>query len=544
MTIKDWIKKKILSFLGLEQLSESPNDKRLTYISNDDDLKIEEVRANRVWYSGSGDELLNFYTERDAGGFAENPIYNRNKRNYFWSQSAQECKIKRVHSGVPNAIVTTLSNVIGMPQISVEGYDNQWEEIANENNLTTKLTQQIRPLTMALGWGGVKLNFNKNISDYPLFEFYDAEYVEYVVKQGVLVGMIFKSFYKDNHNKDYVLLETRYKAKGNSYIEYALFELKKGNVIETADLHCIPELNDLPTEPIVVEGLNEILAVPYRYFYDPNNPKYGKSIYAGKLDLFDMLDEIWSQASQTNRVSTPITWYSPDVVSRGANGQIGVPNLYNRQLVMKDGIPNGEGVVNQDIVVDQPQLNFDKYGLLARDVLDYIYTGVISSATMGQDVSKKDNADAQREKEKITIMTRNNIIAGETPSNKKLVKLALVLKEYMDTGLITKQDYNINVQYNEFANPSLENTIPVLGGAWSQGQISTEKYVDMLWGDKLTDEEKLKEIQWLDENKQKDEDFDIDALGENDERTINEPLDEYDISGEARGQENAERFTR
>ena len=42
MTIKDWIKKKILSFLGLEQLSESPNDKRLTYISNDDDLKIEE----------------------------------------------------------------------------------------------------------------------------------------------------------------------------------------------------------------------------------------------------------------------------------------------------------------------------------------------------------------------------------------------------------------------------------------------------------------------------------------------------------------------
>ena len=141
-------------------------------------------------------------------------------------------------------------------------------------------------------------------------------------------------------------------------------------------------------------------------------------------------------------------------------------------------------------------------------------------------------------------MTRNNIIAGETPSNKKLVKLALVLKEYMDTGFITKQDYNINVQYNEFANPSLENTIPVLGGAWSQGQISTEKYVNMLWGDKLTDEEKLKEIQWLDENKQKDEDFDIDALGENDERTINEPLDEYDISGEARGQENAERFTR
>lgn len=512
MTIKEWIKNKIMKFLGLEKLAESPNDERLTYITNDEEIKIAEIRANRVWFIGSGDELLNYYTQRDAGGFAENPIYNRNMRNYFWSLSANECKIKRVHTGIPNAIVTTLSNVIGMPQITEDS--GLWDAIAEENDFNTKLTQQIRPLTMALGWGGTKINFNKNLSKHPLIEFYDAEYVEYIIKGGVLFGMIFKSYYKDKHNKNYVLLETRYRANGNSYIEYSLFELKKGNTIDKVDLDTIPELADLPKEPLVIEGLDEVLAVPFRYFYDANNPKYGRSIYAGKIDLFDMLDEVWSQASATNRVSTPITWYSRDVLSRGANGEVGVPSLYNRILIAKDGVPNGEGQANQDIFVDQPQLNFDKYGLLAKDVLDNVFIGVISPASMGIDVAKKDNADAQREKEKVTIMTRQNIVAGETKSLNKLVRLCLLIQGYMLDGRIDLgKDYNINIRYNEFANPSLETTLPTLGSAWSQGQISTEKYVEYLWGDKLTDEEKAKEIAWLDENKAKDEDFDIDALG-------------------------------
>ena len=144
MTLKEWIKKKILKRQGIQRLDENPNSDRLTFISDNDNLKIEEIQANKVWYLGDGNEILNFYTQRQAIGFAKNPIYNRNKRNYFWSLSAEECNIKRVHSGIPNMIITTITNVIGMPDIKCDG----WDEIAKENDFKHKLTQQARPLTL------------------------------------------------------------------------------------------------------------------------------------------------------------------------------------------------------------------------------------------------------------------------------------------------------------------------------------------------------------------------------------------------------------
>lgn len=514
MTLNEWIKKKIMKFLGLDKLPENPNNDRLLFVNDTENIKAEQVLANKIWYLGNGDDLLSLYTGENVSGFNNNPIYNRNKRNYFWSKSAQECNIKRVHSGIPHAMVQTVTNIVDYPVIKVPEQD-LWERIEQVNDFKNKLTQQARPLTLAEGWGGWKINFNKDLCDYPIWEYYEGLDTEYVYKCGLLVGLVFKSYYKNQSNENYVLLETRYKANGNSYIEYALFKLSKNNEITPANMDDIPELADIPRDVTVIEGLNKILAVPSRYFYDPLNPKYGKSIFAGKLDLFDMLDEVWSQASQTVRVSTPITWINPDVMQRGPNGAIGYENLYNRQIMTKEGIPDGEGHVNQDIVTEQPDLNFDKYGMIGKDILDYILTGVLSPATLGIDVAKKDNAMAQREKEKVSIMFRNNIINSETEMLKEIITLSLMIKEYMDKKQITLKEYDINIRYSEFANPAREVVLPVLGNAWSQGQISTEKFVKMMWPDD-SEEEQAKEMAWLDENKTKD-DFDIGALLNNEE---------------------------
>lgn len=515
MTLAEWIKKKIVKFLGLDKLPENPNNDRLLFINDTDNIKAEQIIANKIWYLGNGDDILSFYTGEQVSGFNNNPIYNRNKRNYFWSKSSQECNIKRVHSGIPHAIIQTITNIVDMPKITLEKQEI-WDKIAEENDFTNKLTQQARPLTLAEGWGAWKINFNKDLCKHPIWEYYEGLDVEYIYKCGLLVGMMFKSYYKKDNN-NYVLIEQRYKANGNSYIEYNLFKLAKNNEIIEANMDDIPELADIPREKQVIEGLDMILAVPNRYFYDPLNPKYGKSIYAGKLDLFDMLDEIWSQASQTARVSTPITWVNPDVMQRGPNGAIGYENLYNRQIMMKEGIPDGEGHINEDIVTEQPDLNFDKYGMLSKDVLDYILTGVLSPATLGIDVAKKDNAMAQREKEKVSINLRNNIMNQEERTIKQIVTLSLMMQEYMDTSLITLKEYDVNVKYCEFANPSTETMLPILGNAWSQGQMSTERFVKMMWPDD-TDEERAKEVAWLDENKQKD-DFDLQGLMNNEART-------------------------
>ena len=98
-------------------------------------------------------------------------------------------------------------------------------------------------------------------------------------------------------------------------------------------------------------------------------------------------------------------------------------------------------------------------------------------------------------------MTRNNIIGPETIQVRKIIQLSLDIQQFLMTGGIGQNEYNISIKYNEFANPSFENQIQILGSAWVNGEISTEKYVDLLWGDKISDEEKAAEVAWLDQNK-------------------------------------------
>lgn len=523
MKFTEWMRKKILKLLGLEKLAENPKSDRLMFINNNEDIKLEEAVCGKIWYIGDSNQLLNYYTERRLT-VVKNPIFNRNIENYFWAKSTQETDIKRVHSGIARAIIDTISNVIGKPEIDEES--GMWDKIADENDFDGKLTQQARPMTLAQGWGAWKININKDVSDYPLLEYYEAENCEYIVKSGIVIGIVFKSYYKNKKGQDFVLLETRYRSNGNSYTEYQLCRIESAENITPCDFAEIEELAYLAddgNDKKVIEGLNMMLAVPSRYFYSALDPEHGDAFLAGKYDALDMLDEIMSQASQTNRVSTPVEYYSSEIVFRDKDGNPGVPKLYNRQFMQKEGIPDGDGNQNNDIVTTQPDLNFDKYGNLMKTVLDYIFTGKVSPATMGVDIAKKDNAEAQREKEKVTIMTRNNIIAQETRIIKQLVTICLYLKEFMDKGSITLKQPEIQVKYNEFANPAFENMLQTYGQAWSQGEISTKKYVELLWAGKLTDEEQAEEIKWLDENRQKD-DFDLQGMLGNNEEAINNAM--------------------
>ena len=74
------------------------------------------------------------------------------------------------------------------------------------------------------------------------------------------------------------------------------------------------ELSKLET--IFIPGYMKILGVPTRIFHDPSDVNYGRSILAGKIDLFDDLDQALSQASQTVKVSTPVSYTHLDVYKR------------------------------------------------------------------------------------------------------------------------------------------------------------------------------------------------------------------------------------
>lgn len=515
MTIFEKVKNRILNFLGVKKLSQNPNDDRFTYLSDEDIINKAKIKENKIWYYGDSNELLNYYTSQETYGNNEEPIYNRNRNKYFWAIATRE-NLKRVHSGIPNAIITTMVNVIGTPEVKNENANVQSiiDKIYEENNLVTLINQQQMPLTMACGYGAFKPVIDKDLSDYPLIEFYDAEDVEFIKNKGKLIGIIYKDYYVYN-KKQYLFLETRRTANGNSYIEYELFELGKNNELKKVELNTIPYFEGLSPYGLEIKGLKMPLGVESIFFEDVMNKGYGKSIYSGKIDLFDDLDQSLSQRSKTCRVSTPVEYYPVDLLERTKDGKPKMPNRYDRDYVELETAPNGDGESNGEIKTSQPVLNFEQYNQEQISILGMILNGILSPATMGIDIAKKDNADAQREKEKVTIMTRNNIIDRQTSIIKKLMNICLMLKEYMDTGVVTINDYDISVKFCEFANPSFENLANVLQPLWSSGAMSTEMFVDRLYGDSLSEEEKQKEIAKINENRQRDDlslgDFDNEA---------------------------------
>lgn len=505
------IKNKIFKKTGnLEKLKGTPNDNRLTFITDDEAIRIEQAREAKVWYYGNASELLNYYTNQQVYGWAVNPIYNRNSLNLFWGQSVSETNIKRVHVDVAKAIVDTLSSVIGEPNIDYK-VDSRLERIVDGNNFKYRFTQEYRTIASVEGDGCLKWNFYKDLAPFPLVEYYGTEDWTPIVRSGILVGLIFRTYYKDRKDNNYVLIETRSLQPEGCLIEFELYKIDKRNNLFPAEFKTFPELAYLEQQPRMLINVKKLFACPLMYFNNPVYKNRGKSIYDGKISLLDTLDEIWSQAAQTNRVSTPVEYYDVSLLERDKQGRPILPSKYNRQYIAKSGPVDGDGNTReQGITTTQPDLNFDKYSMLARDVLSFILVGYVSPSTLGFDVAKKDNADAQREKEKQTIFTRGTYITQETKVLKEFLNMGLMLQDYMDTGVI-KGEYEISITYDEFANPSFESELAVLGPAWSQGQISTEQYVKMLWAGKLNEEEIEDEKAYLDENKEKDN-FDMGEL--------------------------------
>ena len=337
MTLKDFIRNKVLGLVGLSK-DTTPDKEKLTFINDADRLLKYKLKEYNVWYYGDGDELLNFYTRGNIMGFNTEPYYSRNKRNYFWSISSTESDIKRTHSGQPRNIVDTLVMITRYPILTVEGKDTNklLQTIIKDCRLKDVYKNQQLPLTLIEGWGCYKINFDKDVSDYPYIIYYRAENVDFVVKSGRIVGCIFKDYYTDGDNKNYMLIETRSikydKLEDVKYLEITkeLFTTNKNGefVSEVAydDFEKIPELAGITKDEmyIRIDNMSSLLAVPTILFENvSNNFGYGRSIFTGKIDLFDDLDQCLSQSSNTVRRSTPAEYFNSDYLER--DSKTGMP---------------------------------------------------------------------------------------------------------------------------------------------------------------------------------------------------------------------------
>lgn len=501
MNLAEEINRRLYKHGKVERLPGNPYGIRNTFLGNPDVVRMQNVEECKAWMSGDGNEILNHYTAEDAYGFYQNPIYNRNKPQFFWAVAANEA-MKRVHSGVTKASIDMMTYIIGTPRIESQTFPDAWDKIAKETKLKKLITQRQIPLTLGLGYGAFKPLITKT-SKTPLVEFYDAECVDFRWEHGKCVEVIFRDYYR-KEDIDYVLFEDRYVDEVGSHIDYSLFKMAgTDNDLQECELTELEETKGLPKEGMVIKGYYKPLAVPSIFFDDGEG--YGRSVIQGKADIADDIDMALSQASQTVKVSTPAVYIPEDLMDVGKKGQAKAPKAFNRQFIKAGWLyPDGDGGIGGDgrITTDQPQLNFTQYQEQIVSLIRVYLMGWMSPASMGLDLARKDNADAQREKEKATIVTKTNVINQQEDILSELATMLLDIQTWMDKGEFPlDSDYAISVEFKEFANPSFEAMSSILSPMLSSGAISDEMFVDKLYGDSLDDAKKQQEIERIREKR-------------------------------------------
>lgn len=475
--LSDGIKRGIRSFLNIQEAS--PNTIILTEVF---DYETNAIK-NRIWYRGDSEELSQLYEQINTGV----------DRYKFWAcKSSPGMEMRKIHTGLPALMIDILSAIsVNDMDISIEeskSDEDLWKEINKDNEFEKKLEKAIKEV-LYIGDGAFKISFDTEISEYPIIEFYPGDRIELQMRRGRIREVIFKTVYAKDYKR-----YTLYEHYGYGYIRYKLY--KGDREVPLTAIEETEKLRDVAFSTYQ-EGKTSgeyMLAVPIKIYESSRWEGRGQSVFDKKVDAYDSLDEAWSQWMDALRSGRSREYIPECLLPRNPRtGEIIKPNAFDNRYI-QTGSDMAEGHINK-IEVQQPEIPHESYAATYITALDLCLQGLLSPSTIGIDVKKMDNAEAQREKEKVTLYTRDAILKALREDIPNLVNTAI--KAYNEFYRKSVYDTKVTVDFGEYANPSFESQIETVGKGKTQGVMSTEAVVDELYGDTKDEEWKKEEVRRL-----------------------------------------------
>lgn len=470
------VKRGIRSWLNVQEASPAN-----ILINETLDYEANAIK-NRIWYRGDSEELQQLYSQIDTGV----------DRYKFWAcKSTPGQEIRKIHTGLPTLVVDTLAGItLADLDIQIEKdreAQEAWKQINKDNKFRKKLEKAVKE-TLYIGDGAFKISFDIQLSQYPIVEFYPGDRIELVTERGRIKEIVFKTAYRHDR-RDYVL----YEHYGYGMITYELYrgetQVSLKSIPQTENLVDVAFGTDKP------EG-KYMMAVPIQFYESGKWDERGQSIFDKKIDSYDAFDEVWSQWMDAVRMGRAKEYIPDCLIPRNPEtGELMRPNHFDNRFIAvgNDMSENAKNMID----VEQPNIPHESYLASYCTALDLCLQGLISPSTLGIDVKKLDNSEAQREKEKTTLYTRNTIINALQVDIPLLVET--VLKAYNEFYRFPVKPVEVTIEFGDYANPSFESQIETISKA-RQGQImSVDAAVDELYGDDKDDTWKQEEIKRLKE---------------------------------------------
>ena len=476
-TMAEFVRTKIQNFLHI-----TPAPVMSVVLNEVHTKEIANIKY-RTWYKGIPEQLSQLYQQLDTTG------------TMFWAaKSTQGLEIRKIHIGLPARIIDMLVNIvttdfngITITSDSTTLHQERWDEMAEENKFTELLEEMLSDAGI-VGDGAFKLSYDNGLSQLPIIEWYPSERVDFVEKRGRIVEVVFHTIYTEN-NKQYRFSEHY----GYGYIKYKLYnsegkELPVNSISATSWIDC---------EGIKFDN-SYMWAVPVIFGKSAYEGR-GKGLIEGKEGDFDSVDEAWSQWMDALRAGRTKQYIPECFVPRDSKGKMISPNPFDNRFIQVGNDTKENG--SNKIYTESAKIQHDSYLSTYVTALDLCLQGLISPSTLGIDVKKLDNADAQREKEKATLYTRQKFIEMLENVLPALVKAVLNADSQLKNNGIITDDLSIEVNFGEYANPSFESVVETVGKARPYKVMSIEQSVEEMYGDSKTEDWKAKEVQRIKEEK-------------------------------------------
>lgn len=437
-------------------------------LSNREVYRITEFE---LWNIGDEVLLSDFYKENAGYGASTiDPKYS-----YFYKNAKDDIRI--VHSGLPNLISSSMARILLSSGVKFKAYDGdnvdeQDTELLNDIYKDNKIKKLLKRSVIAKSWGGKiawKLSVDKELSQYPIIEKYDAEEFECEWERDRLQKIIFFQHYKVD-NEQFILHEEY----GKGYISYRLY-IKRNKGIEPVDLGYIEATSHLEditfNEPIILAGVLD-----------------GRSDYDGLISEFDALDEAWSQWLDEIRTARTNT-YIPEVLASDRQ----FDRFRTRyQVISSDITENGENKITHI----QPDIRSEEYKNTIMNLVSNILVSVgLSPFSIGIDDMIGANASGESlvQRESSTLRTRKDAIEEWQEFLDEMSEKALYVYYRFIKGVAkTKYDYEVEVKFGEYLKPNKEDIAEFNKGLVEAGIIDTEKALNDIYGDELDEEEKTR----------------------------------------------------
>ena len=372
--------------------------------------------------------------------------------------------------GIIPMIVNAKVNLVASSGFKCESDDKEIDDVLNKIKEESKLQELFKKgVYWESGIGDIayRISVNQTLSDNPIIDVIEPQFLEVNYSRGYIKSFVIKEVsvndptyeLREIHYKNdagYVCIDYRFAVDGK-YIDMTDESLVKC-CLEEFDIKSVPQNITLPfKEFLIVFKKNSNCNQLYK-------GQRGVPDIQGLASIEDALTENISDLVDAIRKGGLKEYVSDQLIPQDEKGNDLRLNHFNKTIITTRG-SSTPGDSSNLWKVTQGDIKWEAYTKTIQNLMSVaINKAGLAPTTLGLTglESINSSAESQDAREKTSMRTREIALESWRLTLKELLNKYLQVKDYMSGESIVDYSDLINITFNEYTNPTLENITNVL----------------------------------------------------------------------------------